>query len=137
MLLTYLALIALLLSSFSEAFRKYSAARRTATLSATLRTGPVFCLNVNLYIQNDRRAEFIEVIKKNQQGTLSCEPLAKEYVWGESTTERNTFYFQEQYFGKEGFDFHIKTPHFADWEKFAATNPFSKPPEIFFFEAML
>ena len=70
MLLTYLALIALLLSSFSEAFRKYSAARRTATLSATLRTGPVFCLNVNLYIQNDRRAEFIEVIKKNHRQCL-------------------------------------------------------------------
>ena len=77
---------------------------------------------------------------------------------GESTTERNTFYFHEQYKGKAGFEAHTQAPHFkvslkwtrhSDcsekerrlkvvrvqvWEEFAATEPFTKPPEVQFFE---
>ena len=56
------------------------------------------------------------------------------YEWGECTKEPNTFHFHEQYLGKEGFDAHAATPHFADWEAFAATDPFTKEPEVSFFD---
>ena len=52
---------------------------------------------------------------------------------GESEGEPNTFYFHEEYKDKEGFLAHTKTPHFAAWEKFASSDPFTKPPEVVFF----
>ena len=55
-----------------------------------------FCLNVKLCIKPERRAEFVECIRNNQKGTLSTEPLALEYVWGESTDQPNTFHFYEK-----------------------------------------
>ena len=98
--------------------------------------GPLgsFALNVNLYVKPERRAEFLQCIGANQRGTLTTEPLACVYVWGESTAAPNTFHFHEQYLGKEGFDAHCAAPHFADWEAFAATDPFTKDPEVTFFE---
>lgn len=95
-----------------------------------------YCLNVNLYIKPEKREEFIAVIKQNQAGTLANEPLAKLYTWGESTTSPNTFHFQEQYTNITGFEAHTKSKHFSIWEQFASTldSPFSRPPEIFFFE---
>lgn len=75
-----------------------------------------FCLNVKLCIKSERRAEFIDCIRNNQKGTLSTEPLAIEYVWGEDTEVANTFHFYEKYQGKQGFEAHQATPHFAAWE---------------------
>jgi quinol monooxygenase YgiN len=71
-------------------------------------------------------------------GTLTTEPLAISYVWGESTTEKNTFHFQEQFKGKAGFDAHTLSPHFLVWSKFADAedSPFWKPPTAIFFEEL-
>jgi len=105
-----------------------------------LPTTGVFSLNVALYVKEERREEFIKCIQANQEGTLTAEPLALQYDWfvyleslvhefcystslimmnmkcclrrGESTTERNTFYFHEQYKSKAGFDAHTEAPHF-------------------------
>lgn len=93
-----------------------------------------FCLSVTLFVKPERRTEFLQVIRANQKGTLSTEPLAKVYEWGESTTEANTFHFHEVYVNRQGFEAHQQTPHFAAWERFASTQPFSKDPEIAFFE---
>jgi quinol monooxygenase YgiN len=95
-----------------------------------------FCVNVNLHIKPSKRDAFLKVIQQNQQGTLKNEPLAKLYVWGESTTEPNTFHFQEQYVGEAGFKAHTQSEHFKQWEKFANhdDSPFTKPPEVFLFE---
>ena len=81
-----------------------------------------------------RRDEFIACIKANQKGTLSSEPLAVSYQWGESTTVPNTFHFQEAYRGVVGFNAHTKTAHFKAWEEFAATEPFTADPEVLFFK---
>lgn len=89
---------------------------------------------VKLCIKAERRDEFLECIANNQRGTLSAEPLALEYKYGEDETTPNTFHFYEKYKGKEGFEAHQKAPHFAVWEKFAGTDPFTSPPEIAFFE---
>ena len=53
--------------------------------------GTKFCVNVKLCIKPERRAEFVECIRNNQEGTLRTEPLAIEYVWGEDVAEPNTF----------------------------------------------
>ena len=96
-----------------------------------------FCVNVNLYVKPERREEFLKVIAINSAGTLANEPLNISYTWGESTTEKNTFHFQEQFKGKEGFDAHTQSPHFAVWRVFteAEDSPFWKPPTVFFFES--
>jgi (4S)-4-hydroxy-5-phosphonooxypentane-2,3-dione isomerase len=97
-----------------------------------------FCLNVNLYVKPERREEFLKVIAINSAGTLSNEPLNISYTWGESTTEKNTFHFQEQFKGEEGFLAHTNSPHFATWKEFADAedSPFWKPPVVFFFETI-
>lgn len=93
-----------------------------------------FCLNVELNIQPKVRNKFLEVIDNNQKGS-NAEPLCLQYHYGESTTTPNTFFFHEEYTGendgKEGFQAHQATPHFAMWETFASTGePFTKPPII-------
>ena len=55
--------------------------------------GSKFCLNVKLCVRPERRDEFIACIRDNQKGTLSTEPLAVEYVWGEDVDQPNTFHF--------------------------------------------
>lgn len=94
---------------------------------------PLFCLNVCLRIKPSCREEFLECIRQNQKGTLSSEPLAVTYAYGEDETTPDTWHFFEQYVGREGFEAHTQTPHFAAWEAFAASDPFSAPPEVKFF----
>jgi len=94
---------------------------------------PLFCLNVCLHIKPERREEFLDCIRANQEGTLTTEPLAVTYIYGEDETTPDTWRFFEQYVGKEGFEAHAKTPHFAVWEAFASTDPFSAPPDVNFF----
>jgi len=93
-----------------------------------------YCLNVKIDIKPERREEFLACIQANQAGTLSKEPLARYYIWGEESDNSNVFRFHERYEGKAGFEAHSKQPHFANWEKFASTDPFRTPPEVFFWE---
>lgn len=95
---------------------------------------PLYCLNVVLRIKPERRTEFLECIKMNQLGTLNNEPRAVSYVYGEDDDLPNTFRFFEQYVGVAGFDEHRDTSHFANWEKFANTDPFTSDPEVRFYE---
>ena len=101
-----------------------------------------YCLNVQLCIQPTVRKEFLQVIANNAAGSNSKdkEPLCLQYCWGEDETEPNTFHFHEQYTGadggKEGFEAHAATEHFAAWEAFAATEPFTKPPIVSFFRTI-
>ena len=41
----------------------------------------------------------------------------------------------EKYHGEAGFKAHQAAPHFADWEMFAGTDPFTAPPEVFVYRA--
>jgi (4S)-4-hydroxy-5-phosphonooxypentane-2,3-dione isomerase len=95
-----------------------------------------YCLNVTISVKPERREEFLACIKQNQAGTLSTEPLVRGYTWGESPSEPNTFYFQEQFASEEGFIAHTQTPHFAAWKVFADSEPFTKVPEVKFFREL-
>eukprot|EP00978_Attheya_sp_CCMP212_P035868 scaffold158581_cov62-Attheya_sp.AAC.1 len=100
-----------------------------------------FCLHVELCIKPEVRDIFLEVIENNQKGSTSdVEPLCLQYVYGENKDIPNTFVFHEEYAGdnggKEGFDFHATTPHFAEWETFASTDPFTKPPVVDIFKTL-
>lgn len=96
----------------------------------------MFCLNVKLCVKPARRSEFLPCIENNQRGTLNkeLEPLAVVYTYGEDTKTPDTFHFHEQYKGKEGFEAHQKAEHFAVWEKFASSDPFTEPPRVAFFK---
>jgi len=100
---------------------------------------PAYCLNVELCIKPELRDEFLKVIQNNADNS-NKEPLCLQYVWGESTEVRNSFYFHEQYTGleegREGFEAHTKTPHFAVWEDFTTKDPFTKPPVVDFFKSL-
>jgi len=95
-----------------------------------------YCVTVNLYPKKAKRGEFLEVIKANKQGTDTTEKLALQYTFGESALKPGVFHFHEEYKGKEegkqGFDAHANSPHFAGWVKFTETDPFEKPPEVYF-----
>ena len=115
-------------------------ASTSATMMANAVTnglnGSKFCLNVRLCIRSERRKEFLKCIKNNQKGTLTTEPLALEYVWGEDTSTPNVFHFYEKYEGAAGFEAHQATAHFAAWEAFASSepSPFTEPPRVEFYE---
>jgi quinol monooxygenase YgiN len=106
-----------------------------------------FCLNVKLCINPEVREEFLHVIYNNQKGS-HLEPLCLQYDFGESDTVPNTFHFHEQYTGtndgKEGFDAHAATPHFAAWEVFASrgssgsttVQQFTSPPVVSFYKSI-
>ena len=94
---------------------------------------PIVALNVILRIKPEEREEFLRVIANNQAGTISNEPLAIEYNFGEDADEPNTFHFHEKYKGEEGLLAHQSAPHFQAWEEFAKTNPFTKEPEVYKF----
>ena len=79
----------------------------------------LYCLNVVLRVKAERRDEFLKCIANNQVGTLTKEPLAVEYTYGEDETTPNTFHFHEKYKGRAGFEAHTKAPHFAVYAKFA------------------
>ena len=51
-------------------------------------------------------------------------------VWGEDTETPNLFHFHEEYRGIEGFNEHAATPHFAVWDEFALTDPFTMNMEV-------
>jgi len=95
-----------------------------------------YCVTVNLYPKPAVREDFLDVIRANKKGTDTTEALALQYTFGESASQPGTFHFHEEYRGKEdgkqGFDAHAGSPHFAGWMKFVDTDPFVKPPEVYF-----
>ena len=93
----------------------------------------MFCLHVCLRVKPDRRDEFLSCIQANQRGTLTTEPLAVSYLFGEDESAPNTFHFFEAYKGRAGFDAHTQAPHFAEWERFVATDPLSSAPQLAFY----
>jgi len=99
-----------------------------------------FGVQVELCIKANLIDEFLDVIRNNQRGSTNDETLCLQYVWGESTVEKNTFVFHEEYMGddggKEGFDAHTQTPHFEKWEEFTEKDPFSRPPVVNFFKTI-
>ena len=90
-------------------------------------------LNVMVSVKPARRAEFLEVIRANAAGTL-LEPRNLRYCWGPSAGDENVFHFQESFVEKAGFEAHCAAPHFAKWEAFVATDPFSAEPSVQFYE---
>jgi len=104
--------------------------------------GPgIFCLNVDIRIRPEVRAEFLEVIRNNARGSNQDEPLCLQYAWGEDAEVRNLFHFHEEYKGgdggREGFGAHAAAPHFKEWEKFAGDGgPFVEPPVVKFFTTL-
>ena len=99
--------------------------------------GRILFLSVTVRVKPSRREEFIRCIKANQKATLATEPLAVSYEIGESTTEKNTWHFQESYRGRAGFEAHLVAPHFKAWEAFTDTDPFTAKTEVDFFEQAL
>jgi len=95
-----------------------------------------YCVDVELCIDAAVRDEFLDVIQENARGSNEDEPLCLQYTWGEDINTPNIFYFHEEYLGKEGFDAHAASEHFAKWETFAATEPFTKPPVVSFYKTI-
>jgi quinol monooxygenase YgiN len=109
-----------------------------STTTVSEQSSRKYCVSVSVFIKPERREEFLTCLRQNQRGTLTTEPLALLYVWGEDIKDSNTFHLQEQYIGEEGFIAHTQSPHFAEWRKFAEdkNSPFSRPPLLVqFFES--
>jgi len=135
-IVTLLSLLVVPTNAFSWSTRRH-APKMSSLLMCNVKKGN-YCLNVTLYVSPDKREDFLKAIKVNFEGTTKKEPLNRLYNFGESTTEKNTFHFQEIFASKEGFEAHTQAPHFKIWEQFAQSNgAFTKPPKIDFFEQII
>lgn len=61
---------------------------------------------------------------------MRCDAMRCRYRWGEEDGKPNTWHFQEQYSSEAALKAHQMSSHFAGWEAFAATDPFSAPPVL-------
>ena len=93
-------------------------------------------MNATLFIKPERRHDFLECIRRAEVET-NQEPLAVLYLYGEDEQTPNTFHVHQEYKGREGFDAHRRTEHYDAWRQFAATDPFTAPPEGYVFAAAL
>ena len=93
---------------------------------------PLYCLTVTLQIKPERHSDFLSCISQNQYHTLTSEPNAITYIYGQDNS--NKWHFFEQYTnGKDGFIAHTTTKHFGKWEEFVTTDPFTSSPRVQFF----
>lgn len=83
-----------------------------------------YAVNLKFSIKDERRQDFLSLIKDNQQKTLNLEPDALQYVVGEDVDTKNTFYLHEEFIGAQGFDAHRAMPHAGDWALFKNSDPF-------------
>jgi len=100
---------------------------------ALMFTGPV-AINVKVSLKPDRRNEFLEVITRDAEQTVSIEPGALQFAFGEDIETENVFYFHEQYKTASDIDVHKGTPHYQEWNDFCATDPFVRPPVVELFQ---
>jgi autoinducer 2-degrading protein len=84
-----------------------------------------YCLNVKLELRPDQRETFLKLIKEDQKQSIATEPGCLQFVVGEDTTTPNAFYLHEEYTNEAGFQAHTETPHFAKWNEFCETKPWS------------
>ena len=89
-----------------------------------------FCVNVRLSVTPARRAEFLDVIRGDQAGTLSDEEGSLQFLVMEDVSDSNTFYFHEEYVDEAAFEAHCAAPHFQPWRAFTETSPFEAPIEV-------
>ena len=89
-------------------------------------------------VKPESREAFLEALRADQQGALADEPQAVSYLFGEDTETPNVFHMFEAYSGgRDGFTAHSKTPHYAKWAEFKATDPFSAPAKVGYYEVYL
>ena len=91
---------------------------------------------ISFDVKPERRADFLKSINANEHDTLTLEPAAQAYRWGEDLNVPNRFHFHEEYTGTlptasgfpSGFQAHLDSDHMAQWNAFVATDPFSAEP---------
>ena len=84
---------------------------------------------VSFDVKPERREDFLRSILANEKDTMSLEPLARAYQWGEDLEVPNRFHFHEQYGGGfAGFQAHLDSEHIAQWNALVATDPFTAVP---------
>ena len=97
-----------------------------------------YAVNAVLTVKPERRDEFIQVIKQDQAQTLATEPGAVRFVVGQQQddaaaapgSDSNTFYYlHEEYVNQAAYEQHTKTPHFAVFDKFCASQPWAEGGE--------
>jgi len=115
-----------------ELFDSYTLAHDTEKLSPSKSFG----VQVVLCVKSDKVDSFLECIQQNRAGSVQ-EPACIQYTYGESKTDSNRFIFHEEYLDEDGFEAHKSAPHFAVWEEFASTDPFTEEPIVNLFESVV
>ena len=85
-----------------------------------------YIVNARFSIKPERKDEFLSIILDDKKKTLTDEPLAVNFAVGEDLSKPNTFYLHEEYLGEEGFEAHMKTPHFKPWAEFCDSSPWAE-----------
>jgi len=86
-------------------------------------------VNKILTIRPENRDKCIELMKKDQEQTLSNEPGALQFMIGEDTTTPNMILSYEEYKSYDDYLAHKKTSWYGDWLKFGDSNPWAEGGE--------
>lgn len=101
----------------------------TSSLFSTALEEPSVYNYISFDVKPERREDFLKSILANERDTLTLEPAARAYRWGEDLDVPNRFHFHEEYAGgKAGFQAHLDSAHIAQWDALVATDPFATVP---------
>mmetsp|Transcript_25417 Transcript_25417/g.31316 ORF Transcript_25417/g.31316 Transcript_25417/m.31316 type:complete len:257 (+) Transcript_25417:40-810(+) len=127
----YIVLLVLILSIYTQTTMSFSVSNNKSKSNIK---SPIYALNVKFTLKPEKRNNFLSIIRKDQEQTLTTEPGVIQFVIGEDIETPNTFYLHEEYKSKEDFEYHCQTNHFMEWSKFCEEEePFTSDPEIDFY----
>jgi quinol monooxygenase YgiN len=107
----------------------------TISMSVSTQGGALtFAMSARVSVKDVCRSQFLRVMRHNAAETLAQEPGVVKFVLGEDDETGNAFFFHTQYKSQADFEYHKTTPHFAEYKMFAASDPYTEPPTVQFFE---
>jgi quinol monooxygenase YgiN len=100
--------------------------RETESFSVMDQKQRPFAINVKFSVKDERRQEFLDVLKNNQERTLSEEPNVLQFCLGEDVDTPNIFYLHEEYKTQDDhWTTHSQTDYYDKCMEFFSTEPFS------------
>ena len=100
----------------------------TQAAQQTLVAQQLFNCSVRLSVKPERRAEFIQAISTARDASLRIEPRALCYIFGEDTTNQNTFHVYQSFASRLEFETQMETPHGAAFHSFLRSGALTGPP---------
>jgi autoinducer 2-degrading protein len=121
--------------SFDSAFVPATCTIADTTVYETI-MATRYCLNVRLCLKSERVEEFLRLMRHDQRETLTKEPGCRQFELGRSVSDPCQFFLHEEYDDIAAFQAHTQTPHYAEWQQFVQSDPFTSDIVADFYETI-